>query len=98
MKALALAVALTCVGTGNPASNEANRLASKGKYPEITTATIIEHNTKKYLCGTAHHSGESLVIRYVIAMEVDWQIWEPNFEDAAWTAWNETYYEICGDF
>lgn len=69
----------------------------KTEFPSILTATMLEHLGKKYLCGTAHRQGESIVIRYVMSLEADWQIWEPDFEETAWTGWNETYHEICGD-
>jgi hypothetical protein len=76
-----------------------NALVETGKeiFPSILTSTIIQHQGKKYLCGTAHRPGESIVIRYVMSLEADWQIWEPDFESDGWNGYNTTHYEICGD-
>ena len=66
------------------------------KFPEIISGKIVYHIGKKFMCGRAKSDKEYMGSRrYVIALETDWQIWEPAMTDDTWEGWNTTYEEIC---
>ena len=69
-------------------------------FPEIVSGKIIWYKGKKYMCGRAKQrgwekNGSNGFMRYVIALEIDWQIWEPPMDADTWEPWDGIYDDIC---
>lgn len=66
-------------------------------FPEIVSGKIVWYKGKKFMCGRAKQSGweKNGFMRYVIALEIDWQIWEPPMDADTWEPWDGIYDDIC---
>lgn len=65
-------------------------------FPEITYGTIVIYRGGKFICGRAKpKDGAPGSMRFIIAMEMDWQFWEPFMDDEAWGGWETAYTDIC---
>jgi hypothetical protein len=67
------------------------------QFPDIVHGIIVFYKGKKYLCGRAKAfdwEGPGFK-RYIMALEMDWQFWEPPMTADAWEDWDEVYDDIC---